>query len=106
MRSNKLYFLDESSNMCYPLDYHIERAKEEGLKEVELFEAVPDTFNKNMLWCLEFESMFEKSDCNKSCPYYKALKGTKCDLLGSLLVCGEKVKFDIDSSLPFLNGVV
>lgn len=38
MKTQKLYFENEDANICYPLQHHLERAKEEGLKEIELFE--------------------------------------------------------------------
>lgn len=40
MKTKKLYFENEDANICYSLQYHLERAKEEGLKEIELFEAI------------------------------------------------------------------
>ena len=29
MKTKKLYFENEDANICYPLQYHLERAKEE-----------------------------------------------------------------------------
>lgn len=95
MAKKKLYFENEHANFCYPLSYHIENAKEEGLKEIELFEAVPDTMNKDIIWCMEMETTGDKSECNKNCPYYIATKGRICDLRGKLMEFGEKVKFNV-----------
>ena len=103
MKKVKFYFENEDENMCYPLNYHIENAKSNGLKEIELFEAIPDTLNKDMVWCTELEAVLEKTECNKSCPYYKASKGRICDLRGKLMEWGEKVKFNVETSLPILQ---
>lgn len=101
MKKQKMYFGNEDSEKCYPLSYHIENAKEEGLKEIELSEAIPYAMNKDIIWCMEMETTGEKSECNKSCPYYKSVKGRICDLRGKLMEWGEKVKFNVETSLPF-----
>jgi len=101
--SKKMYFENEDANTCYPLSYHIENAKADDLKEIELFEAIPDTLNKDIVWCTELENTSEKSECNKNCPYYIASKGRICDLRGKLMDWGEKVKFNVETSLPFLQ---
>jgi hypothetical protein len=104
MKKEKLYFENEDSEICYPLSYHIENAKEEGLKEIELFEAIPDTINKDIIWCSELETTGEKSDCNKTCPYYeKPEKGHICKLRGRLMEWGVKVKFNVETSLPIIH---
>ena len=103
MSKKKLYFENKDAIFCYPLNYHIKNAKEEGLKEIELFEAVPDKLNKDIVWCMELETTGEKSECNKTCPYYKSVNGRICDLRGKLMELGEKVKFNVETSLPFLQ---
>ena len=103
MSKEKKYFENEYAPFCYPLSYHIENAKENGLKEIELFEAITDTTNKDIVWCMEMEATSEKSECNKSCPHYKSVKGRICDLRGKLMDFGEKVKFNVETSLPFLQ---
>ena len=96
MKKQKLYFENDDSEICYPLSYHIENAKDNGLKEIELFEAIPDTLNKDIVWCAEMETTGEKSECNKTCPYYKKpVKGRICELRGKLMEWGEKVKFEV-----------
>ena len=104
MKKEKLYFENEDSEMCYPLGYHIEKAKEEGLKEIELFEAIPDTTNKDTIWCSELETTGEKSECNKTCPYYTAPeKGRICKRRGKLMEWGESFKFSVETSQPVLQ---
>lgn len=41
MKSEKLYFKNEDDNFCCPLEDHINEAKENGLDEIELIEAIP-----------------------------------------------------------------
>lgn len=95
MKTEKLYFENEDANICYPLQYHLERAKEEGLKEIELFEAIPSK-EKDYIWCSELETIGEKSQCNKDCHYYKAsVKSKICDFRGKLKDFGELVKFKV-----------
>lgn len=101
MKKEKLYFENEDSEVCYPLRFHIENAKEEGLKEIELFEAIPDTTNKDFIWCSELETTGEKSECNKTCPYYSAPeKGRICKKRGKLMEWGEIFKFCVETSQP------
>ena len=49
MKTEKLYFLDSSSEICYPLN----RFSFETLKEVnyELYEAIPDNDIKDFIFC-------------------------------------------------------
>ena len=59
MKTKKLYFENKDSNICYPLHYHLERAKEEGLKEIELFEVLPYT-QKEYIGGSELETVGNK----------------------------------------------
>ncbi len=96
MKTEKLYFENEDANICYPLQYHLERAKEEGLKEIELFEAIPYT-EKEYIWCSELETVGDKSKCNKDCPYYKVSGKSKiCDFRGKLMNFGKQLKFKVN----------
>lgn len=100
MKKQKLYFENEDSQICYPLSYHIENAKEEGITEIELFEAVTDKVNKDIIWCSHLDTTGEKSECNKICPYYELPdKGKICKLRGKLMECGDKIKFNVETSL-------
>ena len=100
MKNKKMYFENEDSEICYSLDYHIENTKEKGLKEITLIEAVPDTSNKDIIWCSELEVPAEKSECNKTCPYYTAPeKGKICKKRGKLMEFGDSFKFSVDTSI-------
>ena len=102
MAKEKVYFENEDANQCYPLSYHIENAKADDLKEIEIFEAITNTTDKDIIWCTELENVSEKSDCNKECPYYISSKGRICDLRGKLMDWGEKIKFNVETSRPIL----
>ena len=56
MKTKKLYFENKDSNICYPLQYHLERSKEEGLKEIELFEAIHSS-ETDYIWFFEVFNM-------------------------------------------------
>ena len=93
MKTEKLYFENEDANICYSLQYHLERAKEEGLKEIELFEAIPSK-EKDYIWCSELETVGDKSECNKDCPYYTISGKSKiCDFRRKLMNFGKQLKF-------------
>ena len=95
MKTEKLYFDNKDANICYPLQTHLERAKEEGLKEIELFEAIPSS-EKEYIWCSKLETIGDESGCNKYCPYYKVSGKSKiCDFRGKLKDFGELVKFKV-----------
>ena len=49
MKTQKLYFLDSSSERCYPLDYFdLEKLEEVNF---EVYEAIPDNNNKDFIFC-------------------------------------------------------
>ena len=100
METPKFYFEDEDSERCYHLDYFVRHAREEGLTEIELFEAVPDTLNTEMSYCKELEDVVELSTCNEECEYFEASEEGACKMKGILMEWGEKVKFDISTDQP------
>lgn len=105
MKKEKMYFENEDCERCYPLSYHIENAKQEGLKQIELFEAIPNKdLCKEYVWCREFETSMEKYECNKTCHYYlQPGKGRICQNRGKLMDFGDLVLFDVETSLPILQ---
>ena len=91
MKTQKLYFLDNSSERCYPLD----RFSLEELEEVdyELYEAIPDNDNKDFIFCSLIGEVGDKEFCKKSqCKDYNSTSGRGvCSHRGKLFEKGEKV---------------
>ena len=91
MKTQKLYFLDNSSERCYPLD----RFSLEELEEVdyELYEAIPDNDNKDFIFCSLVGELGKIEFCKKSqCNNYtsESDRGV-CSHRGKLFKFGEKV---------------
>lgn len=98
MAIEKLYFENEDANICYPLQYHLERAKEEGLKEIELFEAIPDNNNKDFIFCSLIGEVGDREFCKKSeCKDYTSKSGRGiCSNRGKLMNFGKQLKFKVN----------
>jgi len=93
----KFYFQTEHSEMCYSLAYHLDNAKDEGLTEIELFEAVPMKDDK-FFWCRAVDQIAEHGSCGKSCEEYDPCnrKSGKCRFKqNTMFEHGKKVKFQI-----------
>jgi hypothetical protein len=58
MKKEKLYFKNEKSTHCYPLEDHINETKEEGLTEIELIEAIPSK-EKGAYWCAHYADVVD-----------------------------------------------
>lgn len=97
MEKDKLYFENEDSTFCSPLEGFIAGAKYEGLKEITLVEAIMDKETTDVIWCTQHGECVEKSDCKKSvCSYYESKSGRGvCYNRGQLYLHGEKVTFNI-----------
>lgn len=57
----KKYFTEEDSEFCYEESFYQDLMKEEGLTEIEVFEAERET-GSDFFWCREYGAAFEKSD--------------------------------------------
>ena len=64
MKTEKLYFLDSSSERCYPLDYFYFEELEEV--DYEIYEAIPDNNNKDFIFCSLDSEVREREFCKKS----------------------------------------
>lgn len=95
----KLYFTNEDSSNCYPLEDYINPAKEDGVSEIELIEAVEDYNIKEFCWCTYLGDCVERCECSKKvCDMYeKPAKGNTCANRGQFYSFGEKVKFDVET---------
>lgn len=96
MSKEKFYFKNEDSTHCYPLTDYINEAKEEGLDDIELIEAIPSP-NDDYVWCTYLGDCVDRSECKKSyCEYYSSKSGRGvCEHRGSYFLHGEKVKFKV-----------
>lgn len=98
MKKNKLYFSNDNNEACYELEVHIDRAKDEDVSELELYEAVERKDIKNEFWCMELEKKVDRCDCKKSeCVSYNPINGKNgiCSFRGRLYSKGEKLKIEI-----------
>lgn len=94
---NKYYFRHQGSEVCYTLDYHLANAKEEGLSDVELCEAIPYRVN-DIFWCKKHDVSGEDGFCGKGCDDYSPKNGKSgmCRFKSSTMYThGEKKKFKV-----------
>jgi hypothetical protein len=98
MKTEKLYFEDETSDVCSELFNFLFNAKADELTEIELIEAIPDNETKSHIWCTEKCNAIHRSECRKSqCSYFTSISGRICDFRGKLYTKGKKVKFTVPS---------
>lgn len=97
--SNKLYFGSIDDTFCSPLEDRLEDAREEGLTEITLVEAIPDMNNPDFIWCMHYGEVTDRSECRKSqCTDYESKSGRgKCANRGNLYRHGEEATFQIPS---------
>lgn len=95
-----LYFKEKDSTTCYPLEDYINEAKEEGLTEIELIEAIPELDNSEYTWCTYYGDIVEKQECRKSiCTHWDRYKKSNiCANRGKLFRYGKKVKISINKT--------
>lgn len=98
MKDDKLYFENIDATFCEPLEGFIKDARLEGLKEITLVEAVPDSSNTEYVWCTHYGEVVTRFDCRKSeCSYYESKSGRGvCKHRGNLYLHGEEVKFIVE----------
>lgn len=101
-KEKQLFFQNEDSTFCYPLSDHFNEAKEDGLDEVELIEAIPSN-SEDHVWCTYHGEVVERSECKKSeCQLYHSKSGRGvCEHRGSYFLHGEKVKFKV----PYIDHI-
>lgn len=102
MKNGKLYFKNEDDNFCCPLEYHINEAKENGLDEIELIEAISAP-NEDQVWCTYHGAVVERTECKKSeCQLYHSKSGRGvCVHRGSYYLHGEKVNIKV----PYIDHI-
>ena len=99
MAVEQLYFRYEDSEYCFPLEYFLADAQADGLTEITLIKAIPDSDNKNFIWCNYIGECGERSECCKArCKYYQTrgnAKGGMCKYRGWIFQHGEKETFKL-----------
>jgi len=97
MKIEKLYFKNTDHTVCFSLKKHIEEAEKDGLKQITLVEAVPDTENPNRILCKHSNKVTKKQDCNKSnCSFYSSKSGRgSCENRGIVYRYGNELTFKI-----------
>ena len=97
MKKEKLYFRSIDETFCSALEGFIVDAKNDGLKEITLIEAIPDNDNTDSIWCTHEGEVTERDMCKKAeCEFYSSKSGRgKCMHRGNLFNYGEEVKFDL-----------
>lgn len=92
MKTEKLYFLDTSSEICYSLDtFSLEELEE---VDYEIYEAIPfNDSNTYYVFCSLDGEITEREFCKKSqCKGYTSKSGRGvCSHRGKLFEFGEKV---------------
>ena len=96
---NKLYFRDIDSTNCESLEYILHDAKLDGLKEIEVHEAIPSK-ETSFGWCSYMGEVADHGECKKSeCSHYYSKSGRGvCSHRGKLYDFGEKIKIKVDYS--------
>ena len=92
-----MYFKNIDSEFCHPLESFLEEAKQDGLENITLYEAIPDGKNPHFVWCLHYGDCIERDDCRKSeCTHYTSKSGRGlCSNRGILYQHGEKANFKV-----------
>jgi hypothetical protein len=73
----KLYFSNiTSEERCYPLDYIKQKAKEEGVRQIEVREAERE-INSDAFYCSKEDEIMGKGFgyCGKECKFYQPRNG-------------------------------
>lgn len=94
--SKKFYFGSEDDTFCFPIKSILADAKAEGLQQVEVFEAVPDSHGDH-IWCTHYGEVVERGECKKSqCEKYTSKTGKGvCSNRGKYHTFGDKKTFDV-----------
>ena len=94
--SKKSYFRNIDDEFCYPLQKHLDDAKEEGLETIELYEAIPDDSIKGFFFCNHFVMVCEKEKdtCGRICEGYAPRNGKSgmCKHQKKTMECSDEKK--------------
>jgi len=99
-KRRKLYFSEHEDEYCYIIEHHIRESKENGLKEIVLFEAVPRKEDE-YFFCEEVEEWYAKGGCGKACIDYSPRngKGGVCKHWSNVSYeRGKKLSYNIETN--------
>jgi hypothetical protein len=90
----------QEDEICYSLDYFINRMKSEGIKNMNLCKAIPER-RSDVAWCKHEGFLIEDSEetCGKQCRVYSPRNGKSgcCKYYTkTLYVHGDRVVLNID----------
>ena len=73
---NKFYFKNEDAELCYSKEHFIEGMEDEGITEMEVLEANPDS-KSDYFWCKEhgFCGDDTRETCGSECKEYAPRNG-------------------------------
>lgn len=98
----KYYFRFSQDEICYPIEYFSEVAKADGLSQITLYEAVPETV-PGFFWCKAYELPCKEGEgtCGRTCQDY-APKNKKWGICSHKCPTfyynsGEQVVYDVQS---------
>lgn len=84
----KFYFTGNDSELCWELKFLLSQAKENGLSEIELIEAIPDK-SKDYFFCKWIGDVSESGSCGYKCDGYEPRNG-KSGICKHKTFCYEK----------------
>lgn len=102
MKKQIFYFKDEDSDgPASSLNDLLAEAKEDGLKTILVYEAIPDKFEKEFIWCIKTGEAGDRERCTKKhCNGYEPRNGKNgvCKHRGNLYTWGTSHLFDVETS--------
>jgi hypothetical protein len=92
MAKPKFYFRRFDDELCFTEKYHLENMKDEGIKELQVFEAKP-FWDEQYFFCRAVNECGEKGNCGKECEDYEPCNGKngRCRHMGKFYEPGNAV---------------
>jgi hypothetical protein len=101
MKKQIFYFKNEDSDgPASSLGDLIAEAKEDGLKTILVYEAIPDKLEKEFIWCKEINEAEKRTICTKkNCGGYEPRNGKNgvCKDRGNLYTWGTPHLYDVET---------
>ena len=94
MSKPKLYFRKEDSTWCHTTDYFRSDIMDEGVTEMQVYEAIPDK-SKEYFWCGAVDEAYIQGEgsCGRDCDSYTPCNGKsgKCKFKTYCYIHGDLV---------------